>query len=111
MSMWAAYIAEREGSEMIEIEEGFITFRITNKECFVSDFYVKPEFRGHGIAFKLGDMVTERALEKSCTHLTSNVRLGWPGDTASLRVQLRYGFIPVDAHNGVIALQKEIQHG
>jgi len=111
MSLYEDYIKERDGSDMIQTPAGFIIYSIAGSECFITDMYVKPSERGSSAAFELGDSVTQVAKEKKCTLLTSNIHINTPFDVASLRVQLRYGFKLLSAHNNVIVLGKEIDHG
>lgn len=57
--MFAEYRKEREGVDCIQTEKGFIFYKIEFPDCFIHDYYVKPEFRKEGHGHFLGDQVFE----------------------------------------------------
>jgi predicted GNAT family acetyltransferase len=51
MKLWAKYIKEREGKEIIEHDYGFAVYKINEeKTCYIEHIYVDDDFRGKGLA-------------------------------------------------------------
>lgn len=92
--MWKAYVKERENLDTYENEHGFITYEIHDGLCFMSDIYVKPEFRNSTAAFKLWKAVKNIAIDAGCALIRGQVDASTPGHEQSLNFMLRLGFIP-----------------
>lgn len=109
MSLWAEYVKEREGHEVIEEPWGFLRYHIAPPLLCIDDLYIQPEYRRGERGSELADRVTRIARESKCTHLWAQV---WPhtlNATDSLKAVLAYGFQVTGAQNGAIILLKEIQ--
>jgi len=109
MELYADYLKEQKGVKIIELPEGFATYKIDGNTCYLQDIYVKPEFRIKGIASKLADRVTQFAKEAKCTRLLGSTEVGTAGDTVSLQAQLAYGFKLYMLSGSVIVTSKELQ--
>ncbi len=107
-SLYAHYIAEREGKQILERPEGFATYSINAPECYIEDIYVLPEHRKSGVAAKLADVIAEEAKARGCTYLLGTVMPSAQGSTASLKVLLAYGFKLAKAETNAIYMVKEL---
>ncbi len=108
MSLYAAYIKEREDRECIESEDGFISFKYFGSECYIQELYVVPEKRKSSIASCMADQVTELAKEKGCKILSGSVCPSAKGSTDSVKVLLAYGFKIMKSESDLIWFAKEI---
>lgn len=111
MSLYADYIKEREGRNIVEDEDGFATFIFCGpeqKECYIVDIYVRPEKRKTGKAASFADTITDIARKVGCTYLSGSVDARTNGATESLWVLLRYGFHVVGVAENLIWFRKEL---
>lgn len=108
MSLYADYVKERGVFNIVELEQGFATYRINGAECYIEDIYVVPEARNKHIATLLADRISEEAKEKGCRYLTGSVMPTANKSTESTKVLLAYGFKLLRAENNAIYFIKEI---
>lgn len=108
MSLWAEYIKDREGAGCVEHENGFITYTLIGKECYIQDIYVRPEFRQTHVAATLANQVTAVAKSKGCEFLTCQVIPSAGGATTALKVILAYGFELLRSDPDRILLVKKV---
>ena len=108
MSMYREYLEELGSRDIVESENGFATYLITGKECYIEDIYVKKEFRKTKEASKLADKIVKIAKEKGCTLLTGSVVPTANNSTRSLKVLLGYGFKLHSANDNFIVFSKEL---
>jgi GNAT superfamily N-acetyltransferase len=108
MKLYADYIKEREGKELLELEQGFATYKIRPPECYIVDIYVKPEYRKTGVAATMADFICAIAKDRGCTTLLGSVNTAAHGATSSMRVLLAYGMVLRAAKESMIYLSKEI---
>lgn len=108
VSMYAEYIKEREGKQIIEDEKGFATFMIKGTECYIADIFIKKEFRNAGAGSNYADQISIIARENGCEVLTGSVTPSFRGASVSMQAQLKYGFEISSAHEDFILLKKEL---
>ena len=108
MSLYADYIKEREGKNIIENNYGFATYFIKDKECFLVDVYVIKESRKHGICQRFVKELTEIAQDAGCDILTTTVCPKAKNSTISLKVTLGCGFELDSSVSNLILFKKEI---
>ncbi len=109
MSLYAEYLKERTNDEIIEIDDGFCTYRyIDALTVYIVDIYIKPEARQFGHASKLADVVAEIARKKGCKCMVGTVQPSAKGSTISLQVLLGYGMSLVSSTADGIVMRKEI---
>lgn len=106
--MWAEYIKEREGFEVLETDKGVATYKIMGEECYIKDIYVSKEHRRSGEAFKIGDHIAEMARINGCKRLSGTVVPSLGGSSESLQGLLKYGFKLHSASQDLIILVKEL---
>lgn len=107
-NMWLEYEKERRGLEYIQTDQGFITYKVLDDECFIEDLFILPNCRRKGHATILANLVKEKAKLAECKYLSSNIDLKAIGAMESLALQLDYGMKPVAAHNNMLTMVKEI---
>ncbi len=109
MSLYSDYIKEITNDGIIEIEEGFATYRYINTQTvYIIDIFVLPEHRKKRIAFKLVDMIVQKAKERGCTELLGTVSPTSPVGTISMKGHLAYGMTLHSVANNAIILKKDI---
>jgi GNAT superfamily N-acetyltransferase len=106
--MWKDYIKERENLDTYENEKGFLTYEINHGVCFMSDIYVKPEYRNTSAAFKLYMAVKNIAIDEGCTGIRGQVDRSLPGWEKSLQLMERLGFIPYSNIDTLTYLQLKL---
>lgn len=105
-TLYAKYIKEREGTDVLESEFGFITYRITGAECFIVDMHVDQAARKTGQGRALLEQLSEIA--KECHFLTANIWLKKKGSQVSLRGALACGFEVRNANADVLLIAKNL---
>lgn len=91
-SLYAQYILEREGFEIIEDEHGFATYRIKGEECYLRDVFIKPEFRQTGVGRSYVEKISDIAKVAGCKLLTTTACPFSEGVTESVTAILKVGF-------------------
>jgi GNAT superfamily N-acetyltransferase len=109
MSLYAEYLTERTNDEILETEEGFITWRYLNEaQVYIVDLYVKPEYREKKYATSLAAAVIDEAKKKGCTEMLGTVVPSAKGSHTSLKVLIFYGMTLKSASNDLIIMRKEL---
>jgi ribosomal protein S18 acetylase RimI-like enzyme len=108
MKLYEAYIAEREGFSLVQVPQGFATYRIEGGECYLRDIYVVPEARKSGIAASLTREVERIAKEDGACVLTGTVDPRANGATEGLKAMLAYGFKLHSTYPDRIVVFKEL---
>lgn len=107
-SLYGQYIKERDETEILEKEFGYITYKILNNELHVFNLFVVKDQRNTGLGFKLCKELETLAKEKGCTRAMTTVVLGISTQTEALKFHLRYGLKLLSANKDYIILGKEI---
>lgn len=92
MSLFADYKKEREGKEAIEVDNGFVTYKVYGDSVYIEDIFVSKEQRRTGLASQLADMVVIEAKKQGCLKLLGTVDPGAIGASDSLKALMAYGF-------------------
>ncbi len=110
MSLYANYIKEKTEDHIIELAEGFATYRYLDegKTVYIIDIYVLPDFREQKLASTIADTVVEEARKKGCNKLLGSVVPSAKGSTISLKVLLGYGMKLESSANDFIIFRKDI---
>lgn len=108
VSLWADYVSERLGHEVIEYDWGFAEFHAEQDVCLVDEFFIIPTERKSGKGRALMDEVAERACALACRRLWSQVWLLSKGADCALDAARAYGFKMCAAADNRIILIKEI---
>jgi ribosomal protein S18 acetylase RimI-like enzyme len=108
MSLYASYLKEREGLDVLETYQGFVTYKFRGPDCYIQDVYVLPEFRMYGVASFMADQVAELAKRAGIRILTGSVDANANGADASDKVLRAYGMKPYAKEGFVTYYSKEI---
>jgi GNAT superfamily N-acetyltransferase len=108
-SLYAQYLAECPGDAIIELDNGFLSYRfLPGNRCHILDVYVAPEARRKGVAGYLLFLLIQAAREHNCTFITASVQPTTKTATMSISTQLAYGFVIDSAALDIIVLRKDI---
>ena len=109
MSMYGEYIAERTGDQILEVENGFATYRFPDeKTVYIVDIYIKPKSRNLHLASDIADSIVKIAKGKGCIKLLGSVVPSARGSTTSLRVLLGYGMTLDSSTQDFVLFRKAI---
>lgn len=108
-SLYGMYLEEREDKQIVETDKGFATYMLLpNKECYLQDLYVKPEYRKSGYATEMADTIVEIAKENGCKTLIGSVCSSDKNATRNMKVLLAYGMQIYKTTDIMIFLKKKI---
>jgi len=110
MSLWADYCKEKEGMETVENENGFLSYKIFDKtkECFIAEFYVRPEARASHLAKDLLIEVSKIGKSKGCVDLTVQISTEHKNIDRMLRAYIVNGFKFYKADTSRLCFIKEL---
>ena len=112
--MYADYLSERSGKEVLETDKGFLTYGfnclpgVDFPHVYIEDLYVKPEFRKSHVASIMADGVAELAKMQGIKIMLGSVDCGAKNADASLRVLQAYGMKLYTANQNAVYMVKEI---
>jgi hypothetical protein len=114
-SLYAEYLEEKTNDQIIETDEGFITYRIIADSIYIIDIYIKPEFRNKHNATKLAQMVIDKYVTKvneqrAITKLIGSVIPSSKNSTESMKVLLAYGMTLKNASQDFIVFEKDLRN-
>jgi GNAT superfamily N-acetyltransferase len=109
-SLYAQYLAERTGDEILETQDGYATYRYLNdgKTVYIVDIFTVPMVRNRGYAAGLADIIAKRAKERGATEMIGTVMPTAKGSTASMKVLLAYGMELQSAAGNMIIFRKDL---
>lgn len=107
-SLYARYIKEREGFEIVENDLGFATYQIDGSRCYIRDIYVAKAAREMNLASKMADEIAIIAKAQGCNQLMGTVCPQAHHATSSLKVLLAYGFKLESSRDNLIIFTKEL---
>lgn len=108
MSLYAEYVKDRLGKEIIESDKGFVVYSFEKDSVYISDVHISKEYRRSGEASKFGDIITDIAKSKGYKTLLGSVQPSTKNSTESIQMLLAYGFKLDSSTNDFIILRKEI---
>jgi GNAT superfamily N-acetyltransferase len=109
-SLYAQYVKEREGLDLLEKEEAFLTYTINADQgyIFIQDLYVIPEKRRSQVASQLADEVVSIAVQQGCSILYGQVDTRANQWERSAKVLEGYGMSAFKTENSMIYFKKNI---
>lgn len=107
-SLYAKYVAEREGLQAIEDDLYFLTYEMKDSWLLVHDFYIVPEYRGGVIAKAVLQDLKRMAMEYKKTSIRATVETSLPDASTLVMLYIRNGFKIINADNGLILIEMEI---
>ena len=109
MSLYAEYIKEREGMEIIEIPDmGFASYLIKNQECYMRDVYIIPSLRRTGLGGKMADKIENIAKARGCKIFTTTASIHANNVSNSIQFILSLGFKLVKTESTLLWFVKEL---
>ncbi len=108
MRLYELYLSERQGAEIIDLKDGFVSFKIQGKECFILDIFVRPELRVQKLGSRLIQMVSEKAKAQGCSFLSATICPQARGATDAMASAIRVGFKIHSAGLNCIIITKEL---
>ncbi len=109
MSLYSQYITERTNDQIIESDQGFITWRyLDGALVYIVDLFILPEFRNSKAATLLADQVVYEAKAKGCKAVIGSVVPSTKGSDTSIKVLQSYGMKLDSASDNLIIFKKEI---
>lgn len=108
-TLYCDYIKEREGFDLMETTQYFVTYKVRNNELFIGHMYVDPNYRQSGFAREMTRKLVSKAKEYGCQAVvgTVDLRAGDPNNT--LMAALNIGFKIYQANNDVIVIAIKLQ--
>jgi L-amino acid N-acyltransferase YncA len=112
--MYAEYIREREGKEILQGEHGFAIYGyncvpgVDFPHVYLQDIYVRPAQRKSGVARQLADQVAEQAKAGGFKVMLGSVDSAARGAHESLQALIAYGMKLYAASDSVVWMTKEI---
>jgi GNAT superfamily N-acetyltransferase len=108
--MYAQYVKERTDDHILETDQGFATYRFLNeRQVYIVDLYIKPDFRKTGIASAFSDTIVDIARAKGCVELLGTVVPSAKNSADSMKVLLAHGMIPFSIEGNMILFKKDIK--
>lgn len=113
--MYAEYLKEREGKEIIKHEHGFTIYGyncvpgVDFPHLYIQDNYVRPEHRKKGVAREMADKLTSQAKARGIKVMLGSVDVNAKEADASLKVLIAYGMSLYAVSGSTIFMQKEIK--
>lgn len=108
MSLYASYLNELIGRQVLETPKGLVIYSINGPECVIHDIYVCPEYRENREATALADQVKVIAKERGCEWLIGSVTPAANNSHRSLLVLLGYGMKLLKTDGNVVYFGKRI---
>lgn len=105
----AKYLKERGGTDILENEFGFISYRFSGSDCFICDMYVDSDQRGKSVGRNLIADLNKIALGAGSKRIIANVHLQDPGATNTLGAAFMVGFKLLTAENNIISISKMVE--
>jgi hypothetical protein len=108
-TLYAKYISQRAGYEILENEHGFVIYKINGEECFIVDMFVDNDKRGTGACKNLINSLVEIAKEKSCKFISGNIHLNDIGCNTTIVAAIYLGFKIIKAEFNILAIKKDLE--
>ena len=108
-SLYAQYLKERTNDKIIEVKQGFLTYRyMDNNIVYIVDIFVLPEYRKAGWASSLANLVVGEAQGLGYKELIGSVAPWAKGAHESILVLIAYGMKFHSCDKDLIVFKKEI---
>lgn len=108
MSLYAQYVAEKDGMSVLEKEHGFAVFRIEGESVYLRDIFVVEAKRKSNLAKEMADEIADLARKKGCKFMTGTVNPNLPSATKSVMVLIAYGMKLLSANQECLLFGREI---
>lgn len=103
------YFKEKDGIEILENDFGFIGYKITGEECYITHMFTDQSVRGTGKGRAILAELEKIARSFGCKYIATNVWFSDVGATNTLTASLKAGFKIRAGDVRSILITKEIQ--
>lgn len=110
-TLYAKYILERQGLQILEDESSFMFYKISNNELFLAEMFIEKSERATTRLKRMIDMLSQIGIESGCDVMTATIHLADPGCNHTLSSALKAGFKLARANNDIILISKELIGG
>jgi ribosomal protein S18 acetylase RimI-like enzyme len=107
-SMYAAYLKELEGFEIVQHEHGYMTYKLFPEHAYIRDVYVMPEFRQTGVGRDMMKQVVDEAKKCKLNKLVGSVVPSHNDSDYRMEVMRRSGFVLLQSQDDIIYFVKDI---
>lgn len=107
-TLYADYISEREGFEIIENGNSFIIYKIKGDAAFISHGFTSKPFRQKGNMSFLLDELSGDLRSRNVSFLSATIDLRDLGASNTLLAALKYGFKVKAAEQGILYIEIEL---
>ena len=110
MSLFAQYLTERSNDRILELEQGFATYRMLpdQKAIYLIDIFVHPDLRHSNLASSMADKVADIGKKEGYTKMVGSIIPSTKNSTAALKIALAYGMKLSSSAVDFIALEKDL---
>lgn len=108
-TLYAKYIKERKGVEVLEGFDFFIMYSVSGEELFIDEMFVDQPQRSIGKGKSAIGQLVEIAKQNNCKVITANVHLWDSGCNNTLTAALLTGFEVKAAQNNIILISKSVE--
>lgn len=108
-TLYAKYISQRSGHEILENEHGFVIYKINGEECFIVDMFVDINSRKKYYGSEFINELVEIAKSKKCKVITANVHLWDANYQVTLVSSFKNGFNIVRASNDILLISRNLE--
>lgn len=108
-TLFAKYIKERHGQEIIENDSGFIIYQVIGPEIFIVEMCVEADERAKGKGAGLVAQLAEKFPE--CTVMSGHLWLKKPGFDNVLAASLKNGFKVRGSDGDRLLILKDLMEG
>lgn len=103
------YMKEREGLDVLEVEHGFIMYAKLENQWYITDFFVRPEYRNKGVGQFLWAKFCNMAKEAGAKSVAGTLRKDMPFLEENVSKFLNKGKVTIISETDLnIELFKEI---
>lgn len=110
-STYFDYLREREGVELLELEHGFVLYKVFPEGVYLQDIYIEPKYRLGGYGRKALQAVEGITRELGLSTVIGSVDCDTNGATNSLKAVLATGFELSHCNGNTIYLTKRLNNG
>lgn len=109
MSLFADYWREK-GHVIAENDKGFMSAIIHESVCMVDNFYVRPEYRGTSVAYRLTMQIVKIAEERGCTQFAAEIYKVDPLFWYIYGLHKKFGMLVIDDTPHKVVTSKRINN-
>jgi GNAT superfamily N-acetyltransferase len=91
-TLFAKYLKEKDGIETLENEFGFIGYKITGEECYITQMFTEPSVRGSGKGRELLSALEHLSKSAGCKFIATNIWYADAGASNTMGASLKAGF-------------------